>query len=347
MLSNIKRIQLDSNEEFYIICDVYDQSELDTFMSTREPAVIVDIGPTYYREEEIPNHGLYRIPKWIESDASPFYDDVFSTEVETKATFNFMVNKSAIHRYIMIKLLETMNFDTEYYTFSGVNHFYTDQLKILGRYYIDQLKHLPNEIIGGLVKPIKTPPKFFTNENNIVTNYYVTTTGDTSPAYNRVNYNQHLKRMFESTAIALISESIVSEKQANDYCIHFSEKTLFSILGLNFPIWVGGYGQADQWEKLGFDVFKDVINHSYQYKNTLIERCYYALFDNRHLLDNFTLSSTLRKAHMSRLIKNRDILLNGHLCGCVEESTNALPDNIRDYIKNMDNIWFDSFDSKQ
>ena len=345
MDSNFKHIQLETGEEFYVICDVYAEDDLTQFMRTRDPAIIVDIGPTYYKEE-IYNPALFLVPRWIENDASYYYNDEFSDVVETKSTFNFMINKSNIHRYVLIKLLEAMNFTTDFYTFSGVDNFYTDQLKILGKYYIHQLTNLPNDIAGELVNPIKTLPKFYTDENSIVTDTFVTSSNDNSPAYNHNNYHRYLKQNFESTAVALISESVVNDKQASDHCIHFSEKTLFSILGLNFPIWVGGYAQADNWKNLGFDVFDNVINHSYQYKNTLLERCYYALFDNRHILEDITLASNLRKQYMDRLLKNRDLLLNGHLNYVIKTEAEKLPRNIADYIQQTKTIWFDTFDSK-
>jgi len=346
MDSNFKYIKLETGEEFYVICDAYAEDDLTQFMSVRDPAIIVDIGPTYYREE-VYNPALFLVPRWIENDASYYYNDKFSDVVETKSTFNFMINKSTIHRYVLIKLLEAMNFTTEFYTFSGVEDFYTSQLKVLGKYYIHQLTNLPNEIVGELVNPINTLPKFYTDENSIVTNTLVTTSGDSSPNYNRTNYHRYLKQNFESTAVALISESVVNDKQASDHCIHFSEKTLFSILGLNFPIWVGGFGQADRWRDLGFDVFNDVINHSYQYKNTLLERCYYALFDNRHILDDLTLATNLRDKHKSRLINNRELLLSGHLNHVIKTEAEKLPSNIANYIQHTKTIWFPSFDSKQ
>jgi hypothetical protein len=349
MYSNFKYFKASNGEEFYVICDVYSQTELDEFLSTRPKHPVVDIGPTYYHKnwyDRFPiDYDIYRVPKWLAVDADQYLNETFSNTVETRATFNFMLNKSNVHRYILLKLIEGMGFKTDYYTYSGVESFNTQMYSLVN--YIEQLQHVPVEIAGHLVQPVNTEPKFHTDETSVVTKAFVTTSGDSSPAYNLSNYQKYLKPNFESTAVSLISESVVTEEQAGDWAIHFSEKTLFSVLGLTFPIWVGGYGQAEAWESLGFDTFSDVINHRYQYMNTLVERCYYALYDNRHLLDDFDYAAKLRKMHRKRLLANREMLLNNHMLHNVNEAVKQLPKGIDKYVQDMRVIWFSKFDSKQ
>lgn len=351
MDSNFKYIKLETGEEFYVICDVYDQNELDQFLKDRPKLPVVDIGPTYYHNNyyyRFPvDYPIYRVPKWLEVDAEQYYDSAYSNTVKTLATYNFMLNKPNTHRFILLKLTECMFPETDYYTYSGVEGF-GRILHSLGENYIHQLEHVPVNVVGHLVHPIKTKPRFFTDEDTVITSEFVTTSSDSSPAYNRSNYDRWLKPMFENTAVSLISESVVNEVQCGSWSVHFSEKTLFSVIGLNFPIWVGGYGQAEAWASLGFDIFEDVVNHSYQYKNTLVERCYYALHDNRHLLDNLVFAAQARERMMDRLVANRELLLSGHLRSCVFDGAKTIPDaNIQRYIQNMQSIWFNSFDSKQ
>lgn len=319
MDSNFKYIKLETGEEFYIICDVYDQTELGEFLSTRKSLPVIDIGCTYYKDTN-----TYCVPKWLEFDAEQYYNGVYSNTVNTLATFNFMLNKPNTHRFMLLKLLESMSLHTDYYTYSGVRGF--------------------NEFGTTSIKP-----KFYTDENTVVTDQFVTTSGDTSPAYNRTNYDRFLKSMFESTAVSLITESVVNENQiVNTKSIHFSEKTLFSVLGLTFPIWVGGYGQADAWKNLGFDTFENVIDHSYQYKETLEERCYCALNDNKHILENLSYASLQRSLFADRLLANRDLLLSKHITQCVNNSVQTIKDpNIQAYIQDMRTVWFPTFDSKQ
>jgi len=125
---------------------------------------------------------------------------------------------------------------------------------------------------------------------------------------NKWAWENGLNNMFLSSAISLITESLRFEKAAA-----FTEKTIYSVLGLTFPIWVGGYNQATEWKNIGFDVFDDIIDHSYQSHDTLIERCYYAFANNLDLLSNKDKSAKLRLLCKDRLLKNRKLLLNNHL----------------------------------
>ena len=51
----------------------------------------------------------------------------------------------------------------------------------------------------------------------------------------------------------------------------------------------------------------------YQWYETIIERCYYAIADNLKILTNLELARFLRKKHHERLITNQHWYLNGGL----------------------------------
>jgi len=120
----------------------------------------------------------------------------------------------------------------------------------------------------------------------------------------REGWDSGLRDMFMTSAISLISESNTGLDRASI----FTEKTLHSVFGLNFPIWIGHYGQAEQWERLGYDSFSDVIDHSYQHCDTLVERCYRAIELNLPLLSNRDLAHSLRIQHLDRLLHNRNLV---------------------------------------
>ena len=65
----------------------------------------------------------------------------------------------------------------------------------------------------------------------------------------------------------------------------------------------------------GFDVFSDVIDHSYQYYNTALERCYHAIHDNIDILIDVDRAKELRKRHWHRLQRNQDLLIQQNLLG--------------------------------
>ena len=133
--------------------------------------------------------------------------------------------------------------------------------------------------------------------------------------------------MFNNSAISLISESLSYQRAAI-----FTEKTLYSILGLTFPIWIGGAWHASELEKIGIDSFSDIIDHSYENCDTLIERCYRAFSDNFDLLNNKELASSLREECYPRLLKNRDFILNGGLTTATDKKLLSLPTDLQETL---------------
>ena len=109
----------------------------------------------------------------------------------------------------------------------------------------------------------------------------------------------------------------------------FTEKTLYSVLGLTFPIWVGGYNQAKEWNRLGFDTFDDIIDHSYQDYDTLIERCYFAISNNIELLSNREKVAQVRNSLKDRLMQNCEMLLQNHLAHVVDREIAKFPKDLQ------------------
>jgi hypothetical protein len=118
--------------------------------------------------------------------------------------------------------------------------------------------------------------------------------------HNSLNYSQIIKPLFDSSVVAIIVETVGHERATV-----FTEKSLMPILSLNFPLWFGGYQQADFFKELGFDVFDDVINHSYQHLDNYLERCYYAIADNYNILSNFDFAKQQHQKYIGRLERNK------------------------------------------
>jgi hypothetical protein len=119
-------------------------------------------------------------------------------------------------------------------------------------------------------------------------------------------WNNGLGRLMSDTVVSLISESI-----ADQQCANFTEKTAFAIIACTFPIWIGGYNMASCWQDIGFDIFDDIIDHSYQNKHTLLERCFYAFELNKKILVDLDLARKIRNDNMHRLEKNRQLFFDG------------------------------------
>jgi hypothetical protein len=204
---------------------------------------------------------------------------------------NFTANKKQINRYLTIKLVEIFDLDCVY-TWSGDGRSFdmTDTIAELQLVQDESLLAAKNEILS----PIVIDPKFF-DSNGVIWDFALT-------------WNLGLNHVYQKSAVSLIAESLRYQKGAV-----FTEKTVLAVAGLTFPIWVGGYGQAQEWKQCGFDTFDDIIDHSYQYCPTLIERCWHAIKLNLELLKNKDLLVQLRNTHLSRLHNNRDLLMSGHL----------------------------------
>jgi len=113
-------------------------------------------------------------------------------------------------------------------------------------------------------------------------------------------WNNVLKEKFCSSTFAIITEPIFWEKACS-----ITEKYVMSLYGCCFPIFCGGYRLADQLTRIGFDVFDDIIDHSYQYELHPGLRILNALELNRKLLE----SQNIRKLdHMDRHLKNLSLV---------------------------------------
>jgi hypothetical protein len=120
---------------------------------------------------------------------------------------------------------------------------------------------------------------------------------------NSQNYKQLLqKTVFEPSCISLITEPSYIEKEAL-----ISEKTIMAIYGGTIPIWVGGWRCADSMRMLGFDVFDDLVDHTYQSLEDPIRRVEKSIELNLDLLSSFTMTSQI----LLRLQHNLDLMLDG------------------------------------
>jgi hypothetical protein len=143
------------------------------------------------------------------------------------------------------------------------------------------------------VRPFCTPSKIF-NEPQFL-------------HYTNNDWNNFLaKQVYEPTVVSLITETLELDWGA---CMTYTEKTVYSVLGLTFPVWLGGYRQAETWGKFGFDTFDDVINHNYQYQTDPTLSMSQALSDNDHLLRDLSLAKHTRNCMLPRLIQNRQKFL--------------------------------------
>lgn len=320
------KISADSTLHIY---DVFDQFRLDTLLKKGTPKNILN---DHWIEIELAGPKIYTVPLFLENaieECKPWHT-VEVDNVETKTVFNFMINKKQINRYLCLKFVELFDLRDYDYTWSGIGPVF-DMSPIITE--INQLGlSLPINSAqqGFLLSSVNIPPKFFYHDNSKSNNSNIVGVG----GYVWV-WNNGMCNIFSNSAISLITESVTFEKGAV-----FTEKTVYAILGLTLPIWIGGYRQADNWKKIGFDIFEDVIDHSYQHRDTLFERCYYAFANNLSLLSDKTNIIQLRKKLLPRLQHNRDLLLNRQLKKYITQEVQTWSEDLQQAVSRVQARYF-------
>ena len=185
-------------------------------------------------------------------------------------TFNFMINKLRPHRVALLKLVEELNLTNYTYSLPWQENPFTS-LPVTN-YMIGTETQMTQGIRSGSIR-------------------------------NSQNYKQLLqKTVFEPSCISLITEPTFIEKESL-----ITEKTIMSIYGGNIPIWVGGWRCADSMQRLGFDVFDDIVDHSYQTLEDPLQRVRNSITLNKKLLSNFEITTSIIK----RLQHNLDLMTSG------------------------------------
>ena len=271
------------------INDVFDEDALSKWIIDQEPAYIVS---NTMNNIEIPGKKIYCVPLWTAREASKIVSALSSDQsYQTQHTFNFMINKKQVNRFLCMKFVELFELTKYDYTWSGVDTIF-DLSSVLNE--LDQLgdrSPLTKKQKSYILSSIQISPKFISSPGEIRSESYI------SYLDNAWVWKHVVNSIFSGSATSLITESLSFQKGTV-----FSEKTVFALLGKTFPLWVGGgINQAQEFKKMGFDIFDDVIDHSYQHYTTLIERCYYAFERNLHILSNYEYASKIRESMMPRI----------------------------------------------
>jgi hypothetical protein len=319
---------IDSNDVFHVY-DAFQTAALDRFWPQRGRAGYV-VNDLWSAIEWPGGPPVYTCPAWLVQQIRMFRQDRIPLidSVTTEYACNFMINKKQVNRYLMLKLQEMFDLDCTY-SYSGKFRGYDMSTIIQELESLDWQDMMTQRQRGFLLAPVELPQRWieYTGEmppenpdkdkdDPLSWKYY---------GGNTWSWVNGLHDIFEKSAISLITESVAYDRGAV-----FTEKTAFSVMGLTLPIWVGGYGQAAEWEKLGFDIFDDVIDHSYQYRDTLFERCWWAVKSNLDLLRDRERAAQLRSSMMPRLLANRDLLMSDHVRDRCWDMVESWPQEIRD-----------------
>ena len=82
-----------------------------------------------------------------------------------------------------------------------------------------------------------------------------------------------------------------------------------AFMGGNIPLWFGGWKIAHSLKKYGFDVFDDIVDHSYETLEDPYDRCTQSLERNLHLFELEKIQKILAD-NQHRLQSNVDLLMS-------------------------------------
>jgi hypothetical protein len=316
------------------LTDTFDADLLTSILHDYQPKYIVNDHFSYI---DILDKKIYTAPLHLAKILNLLVPNIDQNQIfQTRHTFNFVINKKQINRFLCIKFVELFKLSNYDYTWSGVDSRF-DMTDIITE--LDQLQLQGNQLLSAdekshILSDIQIPAKFFYAKDEVMT-----TTGVTSSWSTLVwRWENGLNEIYSSSVVSLISESVWNQKAAI-----FTEKTAFAVLGKTFPIWVGGYKQAHYFENMGFDVFHDLIDHSYQYYDTLIERCYYAFKKNLRLLTDYDYAANMRETHIVRLEHNRQLIASQQISEFCKQTIKQWPIDLQEATHNECESWFDKF----
>ena len=142
------------------------------------------------------------------------------------------------------------------------------------------------QILNGFGQ-ISTYQGFENDDYHIYKNYGV------KPNDNIGNFNNRLRPMYRNSFVEIVTESTFAEPS-----FAITEKTAHSFFGCNFPIILGGCGIIAHLREIGFDMFDDVVDHSYDQIANPFDRIVSAIESNRRLLiDSDHAKQSWRRCH--------------------------------------------------
>jgi hypothetical protein len=113
------------------------------------------------------------------------------------------------------------------------------------------------------------------------------------------NYNKNLTSIYTDSFVEIVSGRLFTENS-----ITVDEKFFNTIYGYNFPIIIGSTGTVEHLRHAGFDLFDDVIDHSYDRISNPIDRLCCAIYNNQHLIHDHENTKSLWKKHRERFDRN-------------------------------------------
>ena len=241
--------------------------------STCDPKAHTLIFDHILHDDELAEYNGIYFPIFLASECQEFIDQDIEPYWENKnRIFNFSINKPRIHRKFLLEEIERLGL-------TSYRHSLAWQFNPVNSIPVTDLKFGPEtvhqmSIANGSFKNAETYDKLLKN------------------------------RVYQQTCISIITEPCFYEREAL-----ITEKTFMAFMGGTIPIWFGGWKNAQAIAALGFDVFEDIVDHSYETLEDPYDRCTQSLERNLHLFDLEKMQKII-KDNAHRLQHNVDLLMS-------------------------------------
>lgn len=305
----------DANSHLIVFSCLTDLQEPATFQWACIP------GPHMFQNDDFIKRGIE--PNWNNKNKS----------------FNFMLNKVRPHRILLAKMINYFQLQDYVYSLAWQYNFNFDD-------------PTTDSIVDPLIRQ-QISESTLPNYNTFLNDSFDYTDNHIKVKLNHVKHrslpgelgydnafsyqNQLKHNLFEPSYVSLISEPIYDVK-----AVMITEKTTMAIWGGTVPIWVGGWNIANEMKKIGFDVFEDLIDHSYQTLPNAFDRCYFAIKLNLNVLKNQQLLKDYFENNKSRFEHNLNLCQSNYLKQYRLEHCKKYP-VLFEKLKNKDQVQISDF----
>lgn len=145
-----------------------------------------------------------------------------------------------------------------------------------------------------------------------------------TPAMNHKNFDNFLRILYRDSFVEIVNETLFMETSGI-----ITEKFINSVYGFNFPIMLGVPNTVTHLRNLGFDMFDDVIDHSYDTIVSPLPRLVQALGSNITLLQDSELAKNAWRTCQHRMKNNVELAKQLEL---------AMPDRVANVLTELNNI---------
>jgi hypothetical protein len=233
-----------------------------------------------------------------QSGLYPTVTPVFDKNFNSKKTFISLNRHPRAHRLVLLSYLFGNNYnDHGYITYLGQDRFDLPDciLDRISWQFDERHDTIRQSVLDGY-------KKFYNNKELQIIEYeniYPT------PNNNVNNFIHRLTPLYRNSFVEIITESSFA---APSYLV--TEKSLNSIYGCNFPIFLSGVGIVDHLRNTGVDMFDDIVDHSYNSIANPFDRIVTAIENNRRLLTDSNYVKQLWVANQHRFEQNINIAQN-------------------------------------